>query len=83
MRRERVHREMDALERRIETAASESDLLKIDEERKQIMKKVGDMALPEAERFDLKHHNRLVKDHLQEMKSLLAKNRIGEEPGNE
>jgi TRAP-type uncharacterized transport system substrate-binding protein len=66
MRRNRVHREMNALERRIDTAASESELIKIEEERAQIMKKVRDMALPEAERFELRRDNRHVKEHLKD-----------------
>ena len=68
MRRDRVHRELHALDRRIEAAASEIDLLQIEEERAQIMRKVWGIALPEAERFALTRHNRLVKDHLDEMR---------------
>jgi len=69
MRRDRVHRELHALDGRIEAATLESDLREIDDERVQIMRRAREIALPEAERFALTRHNQLVKDHLQEMQT--------------
>ena len=69
MRRDRVHRELHALDGRIEKAVSEDDLRQIEGERERIMKRAQKITLPEAERFALTRHNRHVKEHLLEMRA--------------